>query len=248
MKTFAKYLSTLSMGTVMGCSPIPVINAPARPLSPVATIPLGISHPQSSQETIDAERRDIAHQVMAPSAYLVAISPNVYELRDSAAPPRVRVASVAEVDAAKPQRGDAVKPPVSGASTCASMQGVKIEISNGAGIRLLARRTAMRLASSGVATARLTNQPRFDLARTEIQFAAGQEGAASALSALLPAAVKSVPSRNLAKNTAMRLVLGRDFAGDRTALWLDPEAGDMNRRVAVVAPPMKPEVPANCKV
>ena len=71
----------------------------------------------------------------------------------------------------------------------------------------------------------------------EIQFAAGQEGAASALSALLPAAVKSVPSRNLAKNTAMRLVLGRDFAGDRTALWLDPEAGDMNRRVAVVAPP-----------
>jgi hypothetical protein len=219
-----------------------------RPPTPVATIRLDIPHPQSNQETIDTESREIAVQIIAPRAYLVAIAPNVYELRDGAEPPKNQVTASVEVHADKPPMGAAAKTLANGANACALLQGVKIEISNGVGIRLLARRTAMRLVSSGLVTARLTNQPRFDQARTEIQFAAGQEDAASALSTLLPATVKWVPSRNLARNIQMRLVLGRDFAGDRTALWLNPETVETNHRVAVVAPPMPSEVPASCKV
>ena len=165
-----------------------------------------------------------------------------------------QIAAALQVHADKPMVAEAVKTLTAGtnaganANACASLQVVKIEISNGVGINLLARRTAMRLASSGVVTARLTNQPRFDQARTEIQFAAGQEGAASALSALLPAAVKWVASGNLARNIQIRLVLGRDFGDDKTALWLKPQAVETNHRVAVVAPLVAPEALASCKV
>ncbi len=264
MKTIAKCLSTLSVGAVMGCSPIPVViapaPAPALALAPVAIIPLEILHPQPNQEAIDTESREIAVQMIAPRLYLVEIAPHVYELRDRTAPPKNQVAEAVPVHADKPMVAEAVKALEAGtsagananananANACSSLQVVRVEISNGVGINLLARRTAMRLASSGVVTARLTNQPRFDQARTEIQFAAGQEGAASALSALLPATVKWVASGNLARNIQIRLVLGRDFAGDKTALWLNPQAVETNHRVAVVAPLMAPEAPASCKV
>ncbi len=92
MKTFAKYLSTLSIGAVMGCSPIPVVIAPAPAptpaLAPVAFIPMETLHPQPDQEAIDTESREIVVQTIAPRAYLVEIAPHVYELRDRAEAPK----------------------------------------------------------------------------------------------------------------------------------------------------------------
>jgi hypothetical protein len=248
MKTFAKCLLTVSLGAVMGCSPVKVVTAPAHPLRPVAAIPLEISQPQSSKEAIDTERREIAVQVLAPSTYLVAIAPNVYELRDSPTSSKYQVAEPVATDADKASRGEAVRALASGNNACALLQGVKIEISNGAGIRLLARRTAMRLESSGVLTARLTNQRRFDQARTEIQFSAGQEDAASILATLLPATVKMVPENRLTRNIQIRLVLGRDFSAEKTALWLNSEGLDADHRAALVARSMPPEFLAICKV
>lgn len=102
-----------------------------------------------------------------------------------------------------------------------SLQGVRIEVSNGVGIRYLARRTAERLAQTGWVTARLTNQPRFRQAKTEIQFVAGQKEAAQALSAQLPVSVRTVACGGLVRNLQMRLVLGHDLVGKTLVAWLD---------------------------
>ncbi|MDD5333816.1 MAG: tetratricopeptide repeat protein [Rhodoferax sp.] len=102
-----------------------------------------------------------------------------------------------------------------------SLQGVRIEVSNGVGIRYLARRTAERLAQTGWVTARLTNQPRFRQATTEIQFVAGQKEAAQALSAQLPVSVRTVACGGLVRNLQMRLVLGHDLVGKTLVAWLD---------------------------
>lgn len=102
-----------------------------------------------------------------------------------------------------------------------SLQGVRIEVSNGVGIRYLARRTAERLAQTGLVTARLTNQPRFRQAKTEIQFVAGQKEAADALSTQLPVSVRTVACGSLVRNLQMRLVLGHDLVGKTLVAWLE---------------------------
>lgn len=144
---------------------------------------------------------------------LVVVSQNVYELRDGPAtlPSPMQAAALADVQTEKPV-------------TSTSLRGVRIEVSNGVGIRHLARRTAERLAPIGVVTARLTNQPRYKQSKTEIQFSTGQKSAADALSMKLPVAVKTVPSVSLGKNIQMRLVLGHDLVGKAVAAWLESDA------------------------
>jgi hypothetical protein len=104
------------------------------------------------------------------------------------------------------------------------LRGIKIEVSNGVGVRYLARRTAERLATLGVVTARLTNQAGYRQSNTEIQFSDGQQGLAAALSARLPVAVSAVAVGHLERNLQLRLVLGRDFVGTAIAAWLDAES------------------------
>jgi len=110
-----------------------------------------------------------------------------------------------------------VKETVSGAS----LQGIRIEVSNGVGIRYLARRTAERLAPTGVVTARLTNQLPYQQSRTEIQFGSGQKNAAQVLSNSFPVAIKTVASNALVRNIQLRLVLGHDMAGQAILAWLE---------------------------
>ncbi len=131
---------------------------------------------------------------------LVAIGRNVYELRD---------------------RPGAVSAP---------LEGVQMEVSNGVGIRHLARRTAQRLMSTGLVPARLTNQLPFQQSKTEIEFGSGQAPAADALSAQFPMSVKTVASRRLLKNIQLRLVLGHDAAGKALLAWLESVA---DTRVAI---------------
>ena len=101
------------------------------------------------------------------------------------------------------------------------LHGLRIEVSNGVGIRYLARRTAERLAPMGVVTARLTNQPSYQQSKTEIQFGAGQKEAADTLATKLPVTVSAVPSVGLQKNIQLRLVLGHDLMGKALAAWLE---------------------------
>ena len=112
------------------------------------------------------------------------------------------------------------------------LQGVRLEVSNGVGIRHLARRTAERLSSTGLVPARLTNQAKFQQVATEIQFSAGQAPAALALSAQFPVSVKTVASTRLLKHIQLRLVLGHDMAGKALLAWLETAA---DTRVAIAA-------------
>lgn len=102
-----------------------------------------------------------------------------------------------------------------------ALRGLRIEVSNGVGIRHLARDTAHRLASYGVVTARLTNQASYRHPRTQIQFGAGHEAGAAALSATLPLAVQSAQGAGLGGQVQVRLILGHDVAGKAVAAWLD---------------------------
>lgn len=154
---------------------------------------------------------------------LVAVRQNVYELQDGPAtlPAQTQAATLAGVQTEKLVSRDAGKAVAKNLISSISLNGVRIEVSNGVGIRHLARRTAKRLAPMGVVTARLTNQPRYQQSKTEIQFGAGQKGAADALSTILPVAVHVVPVKHLGNNIQMRLVLGHDLVGKAVAAWLE---------------------------
>lgn len=152
---------------------------------------------------------------------LVAVARSVYELRDAPAAVGTQAVTLAGSQMARLLPGNASQPAMEGLAYGTTLRGVRIEVSNGAGIRHLARRTAQRLSPMGIVTARLTNQPRFRQLKTEIQFGAGQQGAADALSAQLPITVNVVPAKYVSHNTQMRLVLGRDLAGKSIAAWLE---------------------------
>jgi LytR cell envelope-related transcriptional attenuator/Tetratricopeptide repeat len=176
-------------------------------------------------------------QPVAPEgSQLVAVKPHVFELRDARAtaqvqkmpPPTLTLAMSAQGDhKALPSQSKPAErmsrvtlPSVSNASVL-SLNDVKIEVSNGVGIRNLARRTAERLALMGVVTARLTNQPGYSQTKTEIFYSAGQMGAAQALSAKLPMAAQVLAANDLGTRVQMRLVLGRDLDVKALANWLD---------------------------
>jgi tetratricopeptide (TPR) repeat protein len=148
---------------------------------------------------------------------LHAVQPHVFELRDAPASVQAQTAQPKLALAMSAQLEPKVLPRVS----VVSLNGVKIEVSNGVGIRNLARRTAERLAPLGVVTARLTNQPGYKQTKTEIFYSAGQMGAAQALSAKLPMPAQVLAANDLGTRVQMRLVLGRDVDVKALANWLD---------------------------
>lgn len=157
---------------------------------------------------------------------LVTVRPHVYELRDGLAtlPAPTQTAPAAGVATQPSSAPEAVQPVAPEPVISTFLRGLRIEVSNGVGIRHLARRTAQRLAPMGIVTARLTNQLRFQQQVTEIQFGTGQMSAAQALAAKLPVAVRTVAAEGLRHDTQMRLVLGHDLGGAAVAAWLEARA------------------------
>ncbi len=160
----------------------------------------------------------VAAKPVAPEGpQLHAVQPHVFELRDAPASVQAQTSPPKLALAMSPQLAPKVLPSVSGVS----LNGVKIEVSNGVGIRNLARRTAERLAPLGVVTARLTNQPGYKQTKTEIFYSTGQMGAAQALLAKLPMPAQVLAANDLGTRVQMRLVLGRDVDVKALAQWLD---------------------------
>jgi tetratricopeptide (TPR) repeat protein len=159
----------------------------------------------------------------AAGPQLVAVEQNVYELREGAVTSRAQaqVSASSGVQADRLAAGGDRNFVAREFASSTSLRGVRIEVSNGVGIRHLARRTANRLSPMGVVTARLTNQARYRQSKTEIQFSAGQRDVADALSTKLPVAVQVVPARYLGNNVQMRLVLGHDLIGNAIVAWLE---------------------------
>lgn len=179
---------------------------------------------------------------------IVTVAPQVYELRLSGAlsmaqaagrtapaapPPEGReIAEIKPMPAPEPGHRlvfsremasftRSVTGPADGAS--------RLEVSNGAGVSRLARRTADRLEREGVVSARLTNASHFRYAQTRIEYLPGQDAAVQAVAERLPVQIKLVPVARLDRNMSLKLVLGQDAAGKSIAAWLD--AGEAPRLV-----------------
>lgn len=141
----------------------------------------------------------------APQVSLVAVAPQVYELRrasDNA--PRV---AQSDVIAAVVASASALPPSVS--STVVPMK-VRLEVSNGNGTRGMARATARFLNGQGVTTARLTNQKLYDQLVTEIRYRSGYRDAAEQVRNAFPAQAVVQESKALRPDIQVRLVLGKD--------------------------------------
>lgn len=175
-----------------------------------APVLAGMSKPElAATPVVTTVVTSTAKSVAPEGPQLHAVQPHVFELRDAPA--------IVQVQAQVERAPSVTWPGVS----AVSLNGVKIEVSNGVGIRNLARRTAERLAPMGVVTARLTNQPGYKQTKTEIFYSAGQMGVAQALSAKLPIAAKVLAANDLGTRVQMRLVLGRDVDVKALANWLD---------------------------
>ena len=137
----------------------------------------------------------------APSAVavqLVAVSPQVYELKWT--PPPAAPLPLAQIAAT----------PVA--------QAYGLEVSNGNGITGMARRVGQMLAVTGLPQARLTNQKPFVQQFTQIQHRGGYELAAMELQARIPSMPVLVLNKTLRPGTDVRLVLGRDLPANVTLL------------------------------
>lgn len=175
---------------------------------------------------------------------IVTVAPQVYELRLSGALPMAQaggpaapaegreIAEITPMPAPEPGHRlvfsremasftRSVSGPADGAS--------RLEVSNGAGVSRLARRTADRLEREGVVSARLTNASHFRYPQTRIEYLPGQDAAVQAVADRLPVPVKLVPVARLDRNMSLKLVLGQDAAGKSIAAWLD--AGEAPRVV-----------------
>ncbi|QHE76515.1 LytR C-terminal domain-containing protein [Hydrogenophaga sp. PBL-H3] len=150
---------------------------------------------------------------------LVVVAPQIYELRATttltATAPAIAAATVPATD----------------------LRRLRLEVTNGAGIERLARRTASQLAKSGVRVARLTNASPYRQVRTQIRYVAGQEAALQALVQHLPVAVERVAVPSLPAGMQLKLVLGRDFTGQAIAAWIhQQDAEQVTTRPQAVAP------------
>jgi Flp pilus assembly protein TadD len=160
-------------------------------------------------------------QASLPSARLVAIAPQIYALQTTT--PQQTVQQSAPMT--NPNAGAPETTPTALTASVASrdtLHGVQLEVANGVGITHLAKRTADRLASTGVNTVRLTDAKPYRQMKTEIQFGAGQREAAKALQARLPfSTINSITPSQLRAGLQLRLVLGHDMKGQAIAAWLE---------------------------
>lgn len=121
---------------------------------------------------------------------IVQVAPNVYELRPRPAP----AADVMPQDQALASRA-------------------RVEVSNGNGVKGMARKVGFYLKEGGFAATRLTNFPGFNVAVTRVEYRSGHEVEARQVAAAMPFKVEVVLSTDLRRDTGVRLVLGKDLMG-----------------------------------
>lgn len=176
-----------------------------------------------------------AAEPVKEGASLVAVAPNVYELRIPASTPLPTMSARAAASATGTVADGKNESAALGSRD--ALRDVRLEVSNGVGVRHMARRTAERLATLGVVTTRLTNQPGYQQIKTELQFNAAGKNAAQALVQKLPQAPRMVAGQRLYGDVQLRLVLGHDQVGKAMISWLEtPAAPDMTQEPASVPP------------
>ena len=132
---------------------------------------------------------------------LVQVAPHVYELASDVPP---AVAARAVVPPAVVHAAPAV--PVA----AAPQRRYKLEVSNGNGVRGMARRVALHLAETGLSGARTTNDKPFNKPTTEVHYRPGFEQAAKEVAAQVPGGARVIGGRALPNGIDVRIVLGSD--------------------------------------
>lgn len=171
----------------------------------------------------DAGRLAAPAPAAAPSAPSVAASPEMRRASEIAGPAGAATSPAASGPAHVPAPAfvpakpiDQTQPEALAAADCdtaAAHAGpaMRLEVRNGNGVEGMARMVGRRLAGPEVRVIRLTNQRPFDVATTVVEFAHGMQAEACAL-AVRYALGAPRESADLAPNTDVRLVLGRDIA------------------------------------
>lgn len=227
-------LAAVAPKEIPAALPVATAAAPAAAIAanPAATVPAlpvaAIAVPVTAIATVAAPAVSAggAPQLSGsadPGLTLVAVEPQVYQLRDE----RVAARGTAVVgNAALP--GPVVVPRTAAPLDFAEIvsdgdkalvalrftpRQLGLEVANGVGVAGLARRTAKQLGRAGLPAVRLTNVARYQESTTVIQYRQGHEAAAQALGGALPIKVASVGSEGLRFDINVRLVLGHDTAG-----------------------------------
>jgi len=151
---------------------------------------------------------------------LVAVAPNVYELREQMSRGAGESAAVS------------VDLPRTHENPVAQVKPFALEVLNGNGITGMAQRVAKRLERIGMKTVLLTNQLPFQQASTEIQYRKGYRAEAARLGSALRAPMSVVKNEVLRDDIHVRLVLGRDVLNE-AALF---EPGGSKTRIADAKP------------
>jgi len=191
----------------------------------VAKTPTATDVPSQMDAEISVVTVDHA-AVPTSGARLIAVSANVYELLSSedfpaaaaqpphASEPSARVVN-AEVSQARNQLDDstALQEPQAAPRT------FRLEISNGNGVKGLAKRVARVFDRHGIQTARVTNHKGFRQAITVVQFRPGHSAEANEVRAMLsPEHVPIVLSDTLRSDIHVRVLLGKDLRSETALL------------------------------
>jgi tetratricopeptide (TPR) repeat protein len=183
----------------------PITSASLVPSGPLAA---------SALVSVQAERTPVFETAdqrgSASGNRVVEVSPNVYEL-GKAAP--VVVSSIA--------------PLITSFEAPPNVDGLGVEISNGNGIRGMAKQVATALRSQGIGVTRLSNRKPFDQLRTEIEYRKGFLTSAREIGVRLPSPPSLVERGSLGAGIGVRLVLGKDLS--KNVALVDPNTSGATR-------------------
>lgn len=158
------------------------------------------------------EIRRADSSALSTAALSAPALPNVNRETLSSLKPRATFSGAAS----RPEFAKLTKPRASsmqrlaGSNAAQNRAGVRVEISNGNGVRGMAKSVGKVIASSDRRIVRLTNQPYFNVKFTRIEYNKKYEHAARTLAHALGGSIPVVPS-NAKYGPDIRLVLGKDM-------------------------------------
>jgi hypothetical protein len=181
------------------------VEAPGTPTLVLKVPPLA-APPTVAPVPDAAHRAPEAAAVVVIAALTGVAAPAVVQapVTVTAAEPGVVVIPAAAMAAAEPTA--AAPPPVAAAPTP-----FRLEVANGNGVTGMARYVGRLLAAEGLPRARLSNQKPYVEPRTRVEYRAGFEPQARALSERLPGRPGVAVASALRPVTDVRVVLGRDL-------------------------------------
>jgi Tfp pilus assembly protein PilF len=121
---------------------------------------------------------------------LLQVSPYVYEIRVNSIAPKINSANFAD-----------------------EVKGfLRVEVSNGNGVSGFARKIGKFLKSQGYPTARLTNQKKYNILNTQIQYREGYQADAERLQASFSQDFEIIERTDMRPDVNLRILLGKDIA------------------------------------